>query len=265
LDLQAYISSGILESYALGATTPQETAEVEEMVAKNPALNEEIIKIKNDLAAYAGLFEKEPPVDLKEKIRKQLFETQAPAHEVNFAVSKNETINSNGFNWRVAASWALLAFSICANFYFFNRWKNTEEKLALADAQNVQMAQNDVILKANYESKIALMQNADFKKVLLLGTDKAPKAAASIYFNPKNNEVFIASLNMPELPTDKQYQLWAIIDGKPVDAGLIYKADSLGKMKPSPNATAFAISIENIGGSTTEAGPKGDVLAMGGV
>jgi anti-sigma-K factor RskA len=275
LDLQAYISSGILESYALGATTPQENAEVEAMLMKYPELAVELSQIQQTLADYALLHEQTPPVDLKEKTRQAIFgaenaEIETITPKANFTVSKkSEPIKGEYFgrmsNWKMAASWALLALSVACNYYFFTKWKNTEGKLTIAEAQNTQMAANENILKANYESKIAVIDNQDFKKVNLKGTTDAPNAAASIYFNAKNNEVYLTSMAMPVLPEGKQYQLWAIINGKPVDAGMISNSDSLGKMKLSPNAVAFAISLENTGGSTTEAGPKGAVMVMGGV
>ena len=56
-----------------------------------------------------------------------------------------------------------------------------------------------------------------------------------------------------------------IIDGKPVDAGMIDGTDNILKMKSLTNAVAFAISLENTGGSTTEAGPKGTIYVMGAV
>lgn len=265
MDIKAYISSGILESYALGATTPQETAEVEANLAAFPELAEELAKIQNSLEEYAILHAQTPPDSLKERTRKAIFEAESQASPNKFTVEKNEASFPKTNQWRMAASWALLALSLGANYYFFSQWKNTEGKLTVAQAQNTQMAKNEAALRTNYSTKIAIMQNDNFKKILLKGTTDAPNAVASVYFNPKNHEVFITSINMPALTKGKQYQLWAIVNGKPIDAGLINEADSLGKMKLSPNAQAFAISLENQGGSTTEAGPKGAVMVVGNV
>ena len=57
--------------------------------------------------------------------------------------------------------------------------------------------------------------------------------------------------NMPKLPSDKQYQLWALIDGKPKDLGVFDATDEkvILKMKNTQKAQAFAITIENKGGS----------------
>lgn len=265
MDLKAYISSGILESYALGATTQQENAEVESMLAQYPELVIELSQIHDSLEEYAFLHAENPPIDLKERTRQAIFGQNAEIPKGKFTVVKNAYAEKEPFNWRAAASWALLALSVGGNYYFFSQWKNTESKLAVAQSQNTQMAQNESILKASYEKKFTIFTSKEYKKVYLKGTDAAPNAYASVYFNPKNNEVYLTDMDMPELPEGKEYQLWAIINGKAVDAGLVSARDSVGKLKLSPNATAFAISVESKGGSSTEAGPKGAVLVTGNV
>jgi anti-sigma-K factor RskA len=57
--------------------------------------------------------------------------------------------------------------------------------------------------------------------------------------------------NMPKLPSDQQYQLWALLDGKPQSLGVF---DSLQnnvilKMDNVKKAQAFAITIEKQGGN----------------
>ena len=78
-------------------------------------------------------------------------------------------------------------------------------------------------------------------------------------------EVYIDPSNLPEAPSGKQYQLWAIVDGKPVDGGLIIstkKGDKyqIQKMKTFGKAEAFAVTLETTGGNPT---PKGDMYVMG--
>ncbi len=52
---------------------------------------------------------------------------------------------------------------------------------------------------------------------------------------------------------DKQYQLWAIVNGKPVDAGTFDMGEGVSfvKLKTIPKAEAFAITLEKRGGSET--------------
>lgn len=255
MDIQAYIDSGILESYALGTATDFEKNEVEKNVALYPQLAHELALIQKALEQYALLHEKEAPAGLEQKIKTTIFNE-----------TKTQSINSQAKkSWPVAASWVLLALSLGANLFFWNKWQKTETSLENAIAQNAELAKNENILKANYNSKLAALENALFKKVIMKGTAEAPEALATIYFNKQSNEVYLGSMKMPSLPAGKQYQLWAIVNGKPVNAGLIDEADTLGKMNLIANAQAFAISIENTGGSTTEKGPLGAVLVSGGV
>ena len=95
----------------------------------------------------------------------------------------------------------------------------------------------------------------DFEKpVTLKGTPNHPNALATIYFDTESNEAYLMVNNMPAAPSDKQYQLWAIIDGKPVDAGVFNSSGDtsrLQKMGRFENAQAFAVTVERVGGSPT--------------
>lgn len=267
MDIQAYISSGILESYALGTATAAEITAIETNLVAYPELAQELAFIQEALENYALSHQKEAPARLKAKTMQAIFGEAKSAPTTNFTIENNKVTHTQKPLWsfNMAASWALLALSIAGNLFFWNKWQKTESKLQVAEAQNTQMAKNEAVFKANYSSKIEVMESDFFKKVILKGSEAAPNALASVYFNTQTNQVYLGNLKMPVLPKGKQYQLWAIVAGKPVNAGLINQADSLGKMLQTPNAQAFAISIENTGGSTTEAGPQGVVLVSGGV
>ena len=87
--------------------------------------------------------------------------------------------------------------------------------------------------------------------VNMVGTQVAPKSSANIYWDSTSSNVFLVVKNMPKLPSDQQYQLWALIDGKPKDLGVFDAADDkvILKMKNTQKAQAFAITIEQKGGS----------------
>ena len=167
--------------------------------------------------------------------------------------------------FKMAASWVLLALSIAGNMWFFKNWQNSEDKLVALETQNQVLAQEGKTLKASYQQEVAVLQNPDFKVIRLAGQPDYPTAKALIYFDKKQQAVYLSALKLPKAPTGKQYQLWAIIDGKPVDAGLISEDENILKMKSFDKVEAFAISLEQTGGSTTEAGPKGAVYVVGAV
>lgn len=287
MDIKAYISSGILESYVLKLTTVEETAEVEKNIAQHPEIRAEIFLIEEALESYALEFAHEPPAELKIRImnalaKEQLSVTSEQKGSGSFVTDSISQVSDDELNtgdkvlefrpqpsatrtWVAAASWALLILSVGANIIFFNRWKGSEEKLAIAESQNLKIVQNEEILKANYEQELNILQSPGVKVIALSGQPVAPNSKALVYWDTNSESVYVSSMKLPEAPSGKQYQLWAIVDGKPVDAGLISGNTQMLKMKSFGKAVAFAISLEETGGSTTEVGPKGQIYVMGNV
>ena len=305
MNTQEYIASGIIESYVLGVTTVGESTEVEQLALEYPEIQMEIESVNGTFENYVLQYEKEPPAFLKDKIMAKLFNEpisadrfQAAVHEGQSTVANEQlsgdnnqsfnsdqlSVNSNQIDenpheivslggasapqrsiFRMAASWVLLALSIGGNIWFFKNWKSSEEKLVALETQNQVLAQEGKALKASYQEEVAILQNLDFKVITLAGQPVFPTAKALIYFDKNKKEVYLSALKLPKAPTGKQYQLWAIVNGKPVDAGLIDENVNVLKMKSFDKVEAFAISLEETGGSTTEAGPKGAVYVAGAV
>jgi anti-sigma-K factor RskA len=256
-----YIESGILESYVLGITTAGESAEVERMASEHPEVEIELEAIRGTLENYALQYEKEPPAALKEKILAAVFEDESLSKNNNI-VSLNPSQPRKSI-FSMAASWVLLALSVGANIFFFTNWRNSEDKIVALESQNQIFAQENKAIKASYQEEVAILQNADFKVIKLSGQDISPNSKALIYFDKNKQEVYLSALNLPAAPKGKQYQLWAIVGEKPVDAGMITETANILKMKSFAKPVAFAISLEETGGSTTEAGPKGKIYVMG--
>lgn len=265
MNTKEYIESGILESYVLGITTVGESAEVERMASEHPEVEIELEAIRGTLENYALQYEKQPPAALKNKIMAAVFEEQQPLQNTRNNLVQLTNTKPQKSIFSMAASWALLALSVGANIFFFNNWKNSEEKIVALQSQNQLFAQENKAIKASYQEEVAILQNADFKVIKLLGQKPAPNSKALVYFDKNKQEVYLSALDLPTAPKGKQYQLWAIVNGKPVSAGMIAGTANILKMKSFAKPVAFAISLENIGGSTTEAGPKGEIYVMGAV
>lgn len=270
MNTEAYIASGILESYVLGIATEEEVLVVEKLAQEHPEIQQEIVLIQEALEAYALTHETEVPTELKSKVMAAIAREASDNHEEKieeevFVKPLYPPKKPAGMSlWAIAAS-ALLVLSLAGNWLLFGRWKNTEEQVAVLESKNLQVAQQNQVLKASYQQEVGILQSGLFQAVALKGQPIAPEAKVMVYWNKKNSEVYVASLQLPTVPAGKQYQLWAIVDGKPVDAGMIENDTLLLKMKSFPKASAFAVSLETKGGSTTEAGPKGDIFVMGAV
>lgn len=266
MDTKEYIASGILESYVLGGTSPDETAEVEQMIIKHPEIAAEVEALRMAVEDFAWQNAVEPPASLRARVLQALEalnETQAnpqPAAPTPGVFGQNR--------WMIAASWALLVLSALANVVLFNRWQSTETQLADLQSESQIIAQQLNVSKASYlaaNQEIELLRNPAVKTIPLKGTPDAPEASAVVYWNTAKSEVYLSALNLPATTSQQQYQLWAIIDGKPVDAGVFDLSTNVLKLKDIKGAVAFAISLEAKGGSSTEAGPKGKVYVMGAV
>ena len=91
------------------------------------------------------------------------------------------------------------------------------------------------------------------KTVPLLGVEKHPDMKAMVYMEEKSKQVYLTLENMPVAPENQQYQLWAIVDGKPVSLGVYDQQakEEMQKMAVINAAQAFAITLEKRGGSPT--------------
>jgi anti-sigma-K factor RskA len=143
----------------------------------------------------------------------------------------------------------LLATGLAYNYY--SKWRQSEENLTELLAQNQRMAQeyNTVNQRLDQlETDVRVINNPAFKRTVMSGTENAPQSLASVYWNESTREVYLSIQNMKTLAQENQYQLWAIVDGKPVDMGVFDPASGLLKMKDISGAVAFAVTIEPRGG-----------------
>lgn len=285
MDLQTYISSGILESYVLGLTSPEENQEIEVLASEHEIIRQEIASIRDAMEIYASQFSQTPPPSLRDKVLKQLDElekeenaTSAPLANPFVSIEKTEEVeasvpDTNTFvledtialgdtirkekrysSWAVAAS-ILLGVSILANLFLFSRWKQTESLLAQANAEQTRLAQQNQELEQKMQPAMmttSVVSNPDYKVVNLQTTDPNRNAEVILYWHPQNGNLYIAANKLPPLPKGKKYQLWAIVGDKKVDAGMFAPTQEKGlfTMKSMPiQAQAFAITLEDEKGS----------------
>jgi hypothetical protein len=77
VNIELYLQSGIVESYALGLATPPEVAEFEQLLPHYPELREVLSDFEYHLELFAIDNEVPPPPDIKERIEARLREIPA--------------------------------------------------------------------------------------------------------------------------------------------------------------------------------------------
>ncbi len=253
MDTKEIISSGILEQYVLGATAASENAQVVAWAAEFPEVAEEIRSIQNALESFAIANAIEPKASTKAeifaKINDQASSIQAPV--ISLAESKTSVFTiSNKWKLVAAVSIGILVISAALNLFYFNKYSTINENLAVTK----QALANEQARAKEFKNDWDIVRNPNNTLVSLKGVETNPDATAKIFWFQQTGEVLIDASNLPNTPSGMQYQFWAIVDGKPVDGGLIITNDAgkkyrIQKMRSFGKAQAFAISIEKAGGS----------------
>ena len=254
MDPKEYISTGILELYTLGALNFEESIEVEEVINKYPEVRDEYNNIQKTIYLSASVVLKTPSEKVKSDLLNKIIKkpvTQIPSLVESSPEEKNKT-----FNYLMAASLAFLLLSLVANYFLWSNLNEAKNQIAILNDQKKVMVQeyeavNKKLAQSSLDMKI--MADRNYKLVNLKGLEKSPSSNVVAFWNPDTKKVYVQIENLPIPPSNKQYQLWALSNGKPIDAGIMTEVDpsdkTLHPMKDIEAAQAFAITLEPKGGS----------------
>ena len=256
MEVNEIISSGILEEYVLGLTSEADSARIHSYMQTLPLIKQEVENISKSIETYASSYSVTPPAFIKERILEainqstgntspnynqasdKLIKSQAPVYKINSLLK-----------FAAAACFFLLLGSIFINLSLYNKYNRS--KSDIASIKQELDSQKQVAIDIN--SDMNVVKNKMAVPVVLNGTPHSPEALAKIFWMKNTGDVYVDASNLPSIPADKQFQLWAIVDGKPVDAGMIStdngKVFRIQKMKSFGKAQAFAITVEKKGGS----------------
>jgi hypothetical protein len=231
VNIQEYISSGILELYVLDQLTPVQRNEVEDLCVQYPEISAEIGKIESTIEQLAFSQSKAPRLGLRDEILKKISEASPLA-------SKQKSRASEILKYVLIFSLALLVGLAYAYTQLEKQKRELEGASIVCNNKTKQL-----------ERELSILKSADYKRIHLNATDTSNhRTDAFVYYNSKTQEVYLDMASLPKPPTDKQYQLWAIVGGKPVDAGVFETVGDLQHQKNIGSPQAFAVTVEKIGG-----------------
>jgi anti-sigma-K factor RskA len=255
VEVNEMISSGLLELYVMGQTNADETQLVQTMVAQHPQIADELKAIEIAMESYAQAHAIKPSATVKEKVFNQIHN-----NETKIVPIVTAPVKSISSTWKMAAaaSVVLLIGSAIFNGIMYNKFNTAKNELV----ETKQQLDNAKAVNEEMANSMKVVQNKNAVNVKLDGLQAAPNAVAKIYWVKNTNDVYVDPSNLPDAPQGMEYQLWAIVDGQPVDGGMInsQKKTSIQKMKSFGRAEAFAITLETKGGNPT---PKGTMYVMG--
>ncbi|MEO6694430.1 MAG: anti-sigma factor, partial [Ignavibacteria bacterium] len=240
--------------YAAGALNAEEALEVEDIIKKYPEIKEEYNNIQNAIFLTTSSVLKSPSENVKTDLLNKLNAlSETKIHSIDSVKHKHPNINT--FKYLMAASIAFLLLSLIVNYFLFTKLNAANNQIAVLNDQKKVMVQDyDAVNRklTQISQDINIISDRNFKMVSLKGLEKSPGSDVVTFWNPDSKKVFIKVENLPVPPSNKQYQLWALSNGKPIDAGMMDVDPSdktLHPMKDIEDAQAFAVTLEPKGGS----------------
>ena len=269
MDLENYISSGVLENYVLGLLSEKENREVLAMMESHLEVAKYVRSLEDSLETYGRLHAVPPPIELKSVIMEQIRAQKS----ARFDVENNQLLHSSqdkGLTlqkqnerlrfWRklAIAGIIILMASLGGNIYFSIQ-KHQAQKIAedLASQNKLLIMENKQVHQRLVKEirKTDLLANPDIRPVVMNGVKQHPAFKVTVYWNSSDRTVYLGESDLPEIPADKIYQLWAIVDGKPVDLGIFSPGNKNLPLEMKKigagNVQAFAITLEKEGGNPT--------------
>lgn len=279
-NLKAYIESGVLELYVLGDLSPEEAAQVEEMAALYPEVKDELNSIEQAMEQYAMQNAIEPSANVEARIFDVLGLNTGEEKLVAPVATEEPKIiqldTSNGkirtLRYALVACVALLIVSVAALFITYNKLNDAHQEIASLSIDKQKFASNASKLEfenAGLENMVAMHDSKEWASIRLQGVKTSPSSKMMVYWNKENKSVLInyAAMKLPKTDDAHEYQLWALVNGKPVSLGVFSGDDrakeALVKMQTIQEAQAFAVTVEPMGGSVNPTMEK--MLVMGGV
>ncbi|RYG16602.1 MAG: anti-sigma factor [Chitinophagaceae bacterium] len=270
-EVKAYIESGILELYVLGQLTAQECNEVEAMAAKHPEVKAEITAIELAMEAYAFENAIAPSANVEAKILAEI--DSNPIEKEPKILPLYQQANDSKVRalcFALVACIALLVVSVVALYNVYNKLSVANEQIATLSTNNEQFARTVNKLEfdnSGLQNRVDMTETDEWTTVKLAGVAASPKAKMLVYWNKNNKNILInhAAMDLPKTDKTHEYQLWALVDGKPVSLGVFGEnaKEAVQQMVTIEKAQAFAVTIEPVGGSINPTMEK--MVVMGGV
>lgn len=259
--------------YVLGSLSPDEEKQFEEMLSdaspEQEALYRDMLSIRDDLALATQ------PASPSEDVEARIFSSIQASGEQPTAASRSEerparardrspvrrTSVLPAWGYQVATA-LLLLVSVGLTFLTLNLNETVDSQEATITQLETELEQRNELL--------SVLAAREARLINMGGLEPSPDGYGKIVWAPDERRAILQMAHLPPPPADKDYQLWLIKEEEsPISAGvfnfdessrdLFFKVDALDA-DPSPEANAFAVTLEPEGGMPQ---PTGDMFLLG--
>ncbi len=203
MDTEAYIKSGIIESYVLGLASAEEITEIEKLRSQYSDIDKAINEFSELLEKKAFENAITPHKDVKDKIMLAIKEEESRATvSPKLPLTNSDTTISTPVRnlrvWRFAAAASIILFIVSAafNLFLYNKFnKQRDAYQAMLIERNSLQANNQVYQARLQEWQAALdvMHKPTMAMIKLPGIPGKEKNLATVFWDRKNKEVYVVA------------------------------------------------------------------------
>ena len=236
--IRIFLDTDLLEKYLLGTTSAEETMQVERYIAMYPAVRKTYMSCRR--------ISKHLQNCMLLRLRKVL----KPRFLIE--IKAQNTGRRKFQRYAIAASIAAMLFA-GSSYFFWNQNQNLQDENVIVNNRIRTLEEDMKEQLEDVRNQFIVLNNPQTKKYAVNGNKKAKELKAVAYINPVKKLSYINVRNLPNLPDNQCYQMWAEVNGKMVNLGVIKNVDDKDRLRPLPyaeNAVSY-ITIEPQGGNDT--------------
>ncbi len=246
MDVKEYIESGILELYVAGKLSETENQEVASMIASYPEVKREVEEIELAIVKLTAAVSKN--ANSFDSIKSQLDIDDTPV----------QSIAPKSNNWISYTGWAASILLASGLFYTYQNNQSLQDQLEVVSQDNeflnseIETVQDDL---ANTENVLQQLRDKDIISIPLGGQGDFDTSYAKVYWNKKDNTIYLDAQGLPEAPDGKVWQVWSLTLNPltPTSLGTIdnfnQDTDKVFAIANENESQAFGITLEPAGGS----------------
>lgn len=242
--LQKFLQSDALDRYIMGTTSVSEDIQIEHYIESYPEIADEYLRLQDNLEIIAKSNAVEAPRFILDAVHNELEQESV----IEMPREKRRT------------PWFSIAASIMAMVFGGYAFMLHEQNLELKH-------ENDVVVEEIFDLRSDIdenntkldevmrqflkLNNPETEKYVLRGNERAKNLKTVAYINAVDKTSMIDVVSLPQLPKDQNYQIWAEMQDRMVNLGILDPSErKLQQIPYMEDALALSITIEPQGSQT---------------
>jgi len=246
--LHNFLNSNLLNKYLLEETSIEESKEVDYFISNYP----EAAKAYESLQDNLEIIAKAGAVEVPNNILKDILDSLDEKNETKVI----QLVQKRKIPWySIAASAAAILFA-ATTFMLYQKNQNLNSENNIVDAEILDLRSDidDTNSKLDELSrKLLKLNNPDAQKYVFNGNERAKDLKTVAYINPVEKTSMIDVITLPQLPKEQHYEIWAELQDRMVNLGILDESNRNLKQIPyMEDALALSIKIGTSGDAVNE-------------